>query len=89
MHSALGQSLGWLMAVIYMGGRLPQIWLNVNSQLFLLRPSILHFFCSSILFFCALITDKVVDYVITGQIKRGSVEVIFDLYHFSFRIITH
>lgn len=30
MHSALGQSLGWLMAVIYMGGRLPQIWLNIK-----------------------------------------------------------
>ncbi|KRH76880.1 hypothetical protein GLYMA_01G178800v4 [Glycine max] len=30
MHSALGQWLGWLMAVIYMGGRLPQIWLNIK-----------------------------------------------------------
>ncbi|OIV94770.1 hypothetical protein TanjilG_12983 [Lupinus angustifolius] len=29
VHSALGQWLGWLMAAIYMGGRLPQIWLNV------------------------------------------------------------
>lgn len=28
-HSAFGQWLGWLMAAIYMGGRLPQIWLNV------------------------------------------------------------
>ncbi|XP_010432126.1 PREDICTED: uncharacterized protein LOC104716448 isoform X3 [Camelina sativa] len=27
-HSALGQWLGWLMAAIYMGGRIPQIWLN-------------------------------------------------------------
>lgn len=34
-----------------------------------------------ILFFCALITDKVVDYVIIGQIKRGSVEVMLDLNH--------
>ncbi|KAH1157863.1 hypothetical protein AAZX31_11G062000 [Glycine max] len=30
MHTALGQWLGWLMAVIYMGGRLPQIWLNIK-----------------------------------------------------------
>lgn len=29
-HSTLGQWLGWLMAAIYMGGRLPQIWLNVS-----------------------------------------------------------
>ncbi|CAH8344682.1 unnamed protein product [Eruca vesicaria subsp. sativa] len=29
-HSALGQWLGWLMAAIYMGGRLPQIWLNIK-----------------------------------------------------------
>ncbi|XP_052201046.1 LOW QUALITY PROTEIN: probable vacuolar amino acid transporter YPQ1 [Diospyros lotus] len=25
-----GQGLGWLMAAIYMGGRIPQIWLNVK-----------------------------------------------------------
>ncbi|XP_027361738.1 probable vacuolar amino acid transporter YPQ2 [Abrus precatorius] len=30
MHSALGQWLGWFMAAIYMGGRLPQIWLNIK-----------------------------------------------------------
>ncbi|KAK7309261.1 hypothetical protein RJT34_05835 [Clitoria ternatea] len=30
MHSAVGQWLGWLMAAIYMGGRLPQIWLNMK-----------------------------------------------------------
>ncbi|KAF3968732.1 hypothetical protein CMV_007422 [Castanea mollissima] len=29
-ESVLGQSLGWLMAAIYMGGRLPQIWLNIK-----------------------------------------------------------
>uniref|UniRef100_M4D5F4 Vacuolar amino acid transporter YPQ1 n=1 Tax=Brassica campestris TaxID=3711 RepID=M4D5F4_BRACM len=29
-HSALGQWLGWLMAAIYMGGRIPQIWLNIK-----------------------------------------------------------
>ncbi|KAH9711569.1 PQ-loop repeat family protein / transmembrane family protein [Citrus sinensis] len=29
-HSAFGQWLGWLMAAIYMGGRLPQIWLNIK-----------------------------------------------------------
>ncbi|KFK30302.1 hypothetical protein AALP_AA7G244100 [Arabis alpina] len=29
-HSALGQRLGWLMAAIYMGGRIPQIWLNIK-----------------------------------------------------------
>ncbi|KAH1223871.1 Lysosomal amino acid transporter 1 [Glycine max] len=35
MHTALGQWLGWLMAVIYMGGRLPQIWLNgLNPLMF-------------------------------------------------------
>lgn len=27
--SGIGSFLGWAMAVIYMGGRLPQIWLNV------------------------------------------------------------
>lgn len=29
-HSAFGQWLGWFMAAIYMGGRIPQIWLNVS-----------------------------------------------------------
>ncbi|XP_044469215.1 lysosomal amino acid transporter 1 homolog [Mangifera indica] len=29
-HSVFGQWLGWLMAAIYMGGRLPQIWLNIK-----------------------------------------------------------
>ncbi|TXG59568.1 hypothetical protein EZV62_014141 [Acer yangbiense] len=29
-HSAFGQGLGWLMAAIYMGGRIPQIWLNIK-----------------------------------------------------------
>jgi len=29
-ENVLGQSLGWLMAAIYMGGRLPQIWLNIK-----------------------------------------------------------
>ncbi|KAL4378851.1 hypothetical protein GQ457_02G007420 [Hibiscus cannabinus] len=29
-HSALGQWLGWLMAAIYMGGRIPQILLNIK-----------------------------------------------------------
>ncbi|CAN1224835.1 Probable vacuolar amino acid transporter YPQ1 [Linum grandiflorum] len=28
--SAVGQWLGWLMAAIYMGGRIPQIWLNIK-----------------------------------------------------------
>lgn len=56
MHSALGQWLGWLMAVIYMGGRLPQIWLNVCLKInFFLFLNILHFFCPYIFFFCALI----------------------------------
>lgn len=27
--SPLGEVFGWIMASIYMGGRLPQIWLNV------------------------------------------------------------
>ncbi|KAK7386510.1 hypothetical protein VNO78_26790 [Psophocarpus tetragonolobus] len=27
-HSAIGQWLGWLMAAIYISGRIPQIWLN-------------------------------------------------------------
>ncbi|KAE8707717.1 PQ-loop repeat family protein / transmembrane family protein isoform 3 [Hibiscus syriacus] len=30
-HSAFGQWLGWLMAAIYMGSRIPQIWLNVSK----------------------------------------------------------
>ncbi|KAG4169116.1 hypothetical protein ERO13_A12G066400v2 [Gossypium hirsutum] len=30
IHSAFGQWLGWLMAAIYMGGRIPQIWLNIK-----------------------------------------------------------
>ncbi|KZV14273.1 hypothetical protein F511_43949 [Dorcoceras hygrometricum] len=29
-ETVLGQTLGWLMAAIYMGGRLPQIWLNIK-----------------------------------------------------------
>ncbi|CAM8921863.1 unnamed protein product [Rhodiola kirilowii] len=29
-HSAFGQWLGWIMAAIYMGGRIPQIWLNIR-----------------------------------------------------------
>ncbi|XP_059592376.1 probable vacuolar amino acid transporter YPQ1 isoform X3 [Vitis vinifera] len=34
-NSAFGQWLGWLMAAIYMGGRLPQIWLNgLNPLMF-------------------------------------------------------
>ncbi|KAL3505255.1 hypothetical protein ACH5RR_035096 [Cinchona calisaya] len=28
--NAYGQYLGWLMAAIYMGGRIPQIWLNIK-----------------------------------------------------------
>ncbi|KAI3465010.1 hypothetical protein Pfo_021673 [Paulownia fortunei] len=29
-ENAYGQWLGWLMAAIYMGGRIPQIWLNIK-----------------------------------------------------------
>ncbi|KAJ8770661.1 hypothetical protein K2173_021308 [Erythroxylum novogranatense] len=29
-HNVYGQWLGWLMAAIYMGGRIPQIWLNIK-----------------------------------------------------------
>ncbi|KAI3452114.1 hypothetical protein Pfo_008779 [Paulownia fortunei] len=29
-ESVYGQWLGWMMAAIYMGGRLPQIWLNIK-----------------------------------------------------------
>jgi uncharacterized protein with PQ loop repeat len=29
-ENALGEWLGWLMAAIYMGGRVPQIWLNIK-----------------------------------------------------------
>ncbi|XP_020239300.1 lysosomal amino acid transporter 1 homolog [Cajanus cajan] len=29
-HSAFGQWLGWLMAAIYISGRVPQIWLNIK-----------------------------------------------------------
>ncbi|XP_027346049.1 uncharacterized protein LOC113857929 isoform X3 [Abrus precatorius] len=29
-HSTFGQWLGWLMAAIYIGGRLPQIWMNIK-----------------------------------------------------------
>ncbi|PPS13039.1 hypothetical protein GOBAR_AA07601 [Gossypium barbadense] len=32
IHSAFGQWLGWLMAAIYMGGRIPQIWINRQQQ---------------------------------------------------------
>lgn len=32
-HSVFGQWLGWLMAAIYMGGRIPQICLNVSFVL--------------------------------------------------------
>ncbi|KAJ8431579.1 hypothetical protein Cgig2_025621 [Carnegiea gigantea] len=31
-HNAFGQWLGWLMAAIYMGGRIPQIVLNIIMQ---------------------------------------------------------
>ncbi|VFQ65711.1 unnamed protein product [Cuscuta campestris] len=40
MHDAIGansnagQWLGWLMAAIYMGGRIPQIWLNASTLFF-------------------------------------------------------
>uniref|UniRef100_A0A2N9EFN5 Uncharacterized protein n=1 Tax=Fagus sylvatica TaxID=28930 RepID=A0A2N9EFN5_FAGSY len=35
VENVYGQSLGWLMAAIYMGGRLPQIWLNgLNPLMF-------------------------------------------------------
>ncbi|KAL3723874.1 hypothetical protein ACJRO7_035964 [Eucalyptus globulus] len=35
-HSVFGQWLGWLMAAIYMGGRIPQIWLNgLNPLMFI------------------------------------------------------
>ncbi|KAL0325693.1 UNVERIFIED_CONTAM: hypothetical protein Sradi_5138600 [Sesamum radiatum] len=30
-ENAFGEWLGWLMAAIYMGGRIPQIWLNVSN----------------------------------------------------------
>lgn len=30
--SPLGEVFGWIMACIYMGGRLPQIWLNVCTS---------------------------------------------------------
>ncbi|CAH9067569.1 unnamed protein product [Cuscuta europaea] len=29
-HSATGEWLGWMMAAIYMSGRIPQIWLNIR-----------------------------------------------------------
>ncbi|KAF7141237.1 hypothetical protein RHSIM_Rhsim06G0037000 [Rhododendron simsii] len=29
-ENALGEWLGWMMAAIYMGGRIPQIWLNIK-----------------------------------------------------------
>lgn len=32
-HSMVyGQWLGWMMTAIYMGGRIPQIWLNVSPN---------------------------------------------------------
>nr|GLL39091.1 probable vacuolar amino acid transporter YPQ1 [Ipomoea trifida] len=35
-HSSFGQWLGWMMAAIYMGGRIPQIWLNgLNPLMFI------------------------------------------------------
>lgn len=37
--SPLGEVFGWIMAGIYMGGRIPQIWLNViNSPLVSITP---------------------------------------------------
>jgi len=32
--SPLGEVFGWIMAGIYMGGRVPQIWLNVKNSPF-------------------------------------------------------
>lgn len=51
-HSVVGQWLGWLMATIYMGGRIPQIYLNViqntNYSIFHFRPQYFHGFLITI-----------------------------------------
>ncbi|KAA0045876.1 putative vacuolar amino acid transporter YPQ1 [Cucumis melo var. makuwa] len=60
-HSGFGQLLGWLMAAIYMGGRLPQIWLNVGIQVSKLIVVLLLLYYSNL-------------FILFGQIKRGSVE---------------
>lgn len=41
--SPLGEVFGWIMASIYMGGRLPQIWLNVIFSLSNVSISLFHF----------------------------------------------
>lgn len=58
--STVGEVFGWFMAAIYMGGRLPQIWLNVNSyskslndHVSILHTSILDLVCLPfVLFLC-------------------------------------
>jgi len=40
--SPVGTWLGWIMAAIYMGGRLPQIWKNVRFQKPFLNAVILY-----------------------------------------------
>lgn len=37
VSSGIGSILGWLMAAIYMGGRLPQIFLNVKMLFYYLN----------------------------------------------------
>lgn len=68
MHSVYGVWLGWAMAAIYMGGRIPQIVLNVSvtfpiGDLCICLGRLIRFLTVSLFF--------------SNQIKRGSVEVAF------------
>lgn len=91
-HSMVyGQWLGWMMAAIYMGGRIPQIWLNVSPNCVswvyfvwqLLQLSLSYAF-----FFSLVVLIHILWYwgiclffwgsetcLLFYQIKRGSVEV--------------
>lgn len=51
-NDVVGQWLGWMMAAIYMGGRIPQIYLNVSRELKLKFKS--NFTC---LYFFAVFLD--------------------------------
>lgn len=81
-HSMVyGQWLGWMMTAIYMGGRIPQIWLNVSPTnfvswalfclaIFAARTLIYMPFSSLVVFIYSEICC-----LLFYQIKRGSVEV--------------
>lgn len=77
-NDVVGQCLGWMMAAIYMGGRIPQIYLNVSRELKLKFKSNVYMFIlfcrfSSYSFIILAVANATFEFI--AQIKRGSVEV--------------